>query len=118
MDYAVISAQVHEREQTQQSVVVGVKVSVVIRFVAGIPQPVHKLPSYHACRHQRRGRRCGYKPERMAQAAVASCIKHILHFRTVHVVLVHKIVDSAAVQEPLQAVGIAALPLPVAHAHE
>ena len=42
-DYAVMSAEVHECEESQQTVVVGIEVAILKRFVLSIPKGIDKL---------------------------------------------------------------------------
>lgn len=43
--HLIVSAQMHEGKQTEQTIIVGIKIPVIVRYMLRIPQLINKLPA-------------------------------------------------------------------------
>ena len=115
LDYAVVTTQVHEGEEAQQSVVVGVEVAILEGHVLGVPQRVDKFFALGMLAHHRGSSCCGDKANAVAQFAESASLQYLVAFRqrAVRTILVYKLVDALAVEEILYLLAILALPFAV-----
>ena len=104
----IMAAQVHEGKEAEQSVVVGIEVAVLERFMLGIPEGVHKLLALVVRAHHRGGCRGGYEADAMAQLAETAGTQNLvaLGHGAVLAVLVEELVHTLAIEEVLNLLAI------------
>ena len=84
----------HECKQTQQSVIVSVKVSVGVGFMTRVPQAVDKLPAAHVGGGKRYSGRSGDKTYRMTQRRVITGSKNAVDRSSVDIILVNEVINT------------------------
>ena len=95
-DDLVVAAQVHEGEEAEETIIVGIKIAVLERFVLGVPEGIYELlalimAAQHGC--------CccgGNKTDGMTEFAESACLKNLsfLWKCAVGAVLIHEVVDA------------------------
>ena len=81
-DYLVLSAEVHECEQTEKTIVICIEVTILIRFVLRVPESVDELTADLMIAQERSRSDCRYEADRMTEnLCPTSCSKDILLFR-------------------------------------
>ena len=117
LDDAIVSAQVHEGEQAEETVVVGVEIAVLIGFVLIVPQTLGELAGNGVVRGERRCREGGNQAHGVARARSAELAlpgRHRkLDLRTIHVILVGESVNSLGIEEVLDRIRVVRLPFAV-----
>ena len=108
-------AQMHECEQTEDSVIVCIEVTVLVRLVLAVPEPVDELFRNIVVGSEGSGGQCGHETDRVAESLhlhVTVPGRHdALDVSTVSAVLVHESVYALGIEEPLDGIGIPGLPL-------
>ena len=112
-DHTVMTAQVHEGEESQQSVVIGIEVSVLERLVLRLPECLDEFAALVVAAHHGSSSRRGHQSDAMAQFTETASLQNLVFLRqgTVHTVLVNKSIDTLGVKEVLDGLSILALPL-------
>ena len=77
-DYAVMSAEVHECEEAQQSIVVGIEVAIVKGLVLGIPEGINKLLLLGMIAENGGGGNGTYQADAVAQLAETTCGQNLI----------------------------------------
>ena len=110
-----MSAEVHEGEEAQEAVVVGVEVAIVKGLVLHVPQVVNKLLALIVAAQDGGGSGGGHETNAVAQLAEAAGTKDLVALgqRAVLAVLVEELIDALRVEEVLNLLAILALPLTV-----
>lgn len=50
--YTITSAEVHECKKTDEAIVVGIEIAIVVGLMAGVPQTVDEITTFHMCGSQ------------------------------------------------------------------
>lgn len=103
----------HEGKEAEESIIIRVEVTVLVRFVLRIPELGDKLPALFVRTHQRGGGGSGYQTQRVAQCFVSSGAEGIFHLCAIHIVLVCESIDALGVEEVLDAVAVGLLSVAV-----
>ena len=95
-DDTVVAAEMHECKEAQQSVVIGIEVSVIERLVLCIPEGIYKFLAFVVAAEHRGGSGGGNKADAVAELAESACLQNLVTLRqcAVGTVLVHEGVDS------------------------
>ena len=114
-DDTVVPTEMHEGEETEQTVVIGIKIAILERYVLGIPQGIDELTALVVAAHHGCSRQSRYQPYAVAQLSETSSLQDfiVLWHGAIHTVLVVILVYTLCVEEVLYALGIATLPLSV-----
>ena len=110
-----MSTKMHECEQSQQAVVVGIEVAVFERFVLGIPQGIDKLLALIVTAQDRRCGNGANQSDAVAQFAESACGQYLILLgqRTVGAILVDELIHALSVEEVLDGFAILALPFAI-----
>ena len=66
-DDTVVSAEVHEREEAEKTVIICIEISVLVRLILRVPETVDELTADLVIAKERSRCNCRYKAYRMAE---------------------------------------------------
>ena len=110
----ILSAQVHESEEAEKTVIICIEISVLIRLILRVPETIDELTADLMIAKKRCCRYSRNETYRMAEdSCPATCRKDIPLFRktSVYTVLVNECIDALVVEEVLDLLAILSLPL-------
>ena len=118
-DQTIMPTEVHEGEEAQQTVVVGIEIAVLERLMAGVPQGIDKFLALVMVAEDGGGSRGGHQSDAMTEfLGIVACWQDLalLWQSTINAVLIHEVVKALGIEEVLDALAILLLPLAIGSA--
>jgi len=115
LDDAIVAAQVHESEEAQQAIVVGIEIAVLEGHVLSLPESIDKLLALVVAAHHRGSSSRSHQTDAMTKLAETTGTEDLITLRQGAILaeLIHKRIHALAVEEVLDGLAIPALPLTV-----